>query len=67
MDMNHKYSTGEDVYYDAQFGNSAARGKYKIVRPLPIEHNRLSYRIKSTAESFERTAEEYQLTRTDQS
>jgi hypothetical protein len=64
--VNHKYSAGQDVYYDPQFGNNASRGKYKIVRSLPIERDkRLSYRIKSTAESFERIAEEYQLTRTD--
>jgi CspA family cold shock protein len=64
--MSHKYSTGQDVYYDPQFGNNASRGKYKIVRQLPIERdNRVSYRIKSTTESFERIAEEHQLTRTD--
>ena len=64
--MNHKYAAGQDVYYDARFGNNASRGKYKIVRQLPIERDkRLSYRIKSTAESFERIAEEHQLTRTD--
>ncbi len=64
--MSHKYSAGQNVYYEAQFGNNAARGKYKIVRQLPIERDkRLSYRIKSAAESFERIAEEYQLTRTD--
>ena len=64
--MNHKYSAGQTVYYASQFTNNAARGPYKIVRRLPIENdNRLSYRIKSAAESFERTAEEYQLSRTD--
>jgi hypothetical protein len=64
--VNHKFSAGQNVYYDPQFGNNASRGKYKIVRSLPIERDkRLSYRIKSTAESFERIAEEYQLTRTD--
>jgi len=43
----------------------AARGQYKIVRPLPIENdNKLTYRIKSFAESFERIAEENQLSRT---
>jgi CspA family cold shock protein len=64
--MNHKYSNGQDVYYAAQFGNNAARGKYKIVRQLPIERdNRLSYRIKSAAESFERIADEHQLSRTE--
>lgn len=63
--MSHKYSAGETVYYTSQFPNSAARGSYKIVCRLPIESdNRVSYRIKSTSESFERTAEEYQLSRT---
>jgi mRNA-degrading endonuclease YafQ of YafQ-DinJ toxin-antitoxin module len=66
MVVNHKYSAGQDVYFDPQFGNNAARGKYKIVRQLPIERDRrLSYRIKSTAESFERIAEEHQLTRSE--
>lgn len=64
--MNHKYSVGQTVYYASQFANNAARGPYKIVRRLPIENdNRLPYRIKSAAESFERTAEEYQLSRAD--
>jgi hypothetical protein len=64
--MSHKYSAGQDVYFDPQFGNNASRGKYKIVRQLPIERDkRLSYRIKSTAESFERIAEEHQLTRSE--
>jgi hypothetical protein len=65
-DMSHKYSAGQSVYFEPQFGNNAARGVYKIVCRLPIERDeRLSYRIKSPAESFERIAEEHQLTRTD--
>ena len=37
-----------------------------VVRPLPVENdNRLSYRIKSIAESFERIAEEHQLSHSD--
>ena len=64
--MSHKYSTGQDVYYEPQYGNNASRGKYKIIRQLPIEGDRrLSYRIKSTAETFERIAEEHQLSRTE--
>jgi hypothetical protein len=64
--MSHKYSAGQSVFFEAQFGNNAARGVYKIVRQLPIERDqRLSYRIKSTAESFERIAEEHQLSRSD--
>ncbi|MGA8801740.1 MAG: hypothetical protein WB614_18340, partial [Pseudolabrys sp.] len=65
-DMSHKYSAGQNVYYEPQFGNDASRGVYKIVRPQPVERDqRLSYRIKSTAESFERIAEEHQLSRSD--
>jgi hypothetical protein len=64
--MTHKFCTGTNVYYEPTFGNAAARGKYKIVRQLPIENdNKLSYRIKSIAESFERIAEEHQLSRSD--
>ena len=60
--MTHKFSTGEDVFYDSKFGHGAAKGQYKVVRALPVENdNRLQYRIKSAAESFERTAEEHQL------
>ena len=62
--MTHKYSAGQNVYYEPTFGNAASRGKYKVIRPLPLENdNRLAYRIKSIAESFERIAEEHQLTR----
>jgi mRNA-degrading endonuclease YafQ of YafQ-DinJ toxin-antitoxin module len=64
--MAHKFSVGQNVYYQPQFQSGAARGKYKVVRQLPVENDsRLSYRIKSTAESFERIAEESQLTRSD--
>ena len=64
--MNHKYSAGQSVYFQPAFGNAASRGAYKIVRTLPIENdNRLSYRIKSVAENFERIAEEHQLSRSE--
>jgi hypothetical protein len=65
-DMTHKFASGATVYYEPTFGNAAARGKYKVVRALPVENdNRLSYRIKSIAETFERIAEEHQLSRSD--
>lgn len=64
--MNHRFSVGTNVYYAPTFGAAAARGKYKIVRQLPIENdNKISYRIKSVAESFERIAEEHQLSRSE--
>jgi hypothetical protein len=62
--MTHKFQVGADVHYDGGTQTPGARGNYKVVRQLPVERdNRLVYRIKSTAESFERTAEEYQLSR----
>ena len=64
--MTHKFASGQDVYYEPTFGNAAARGPYKVVRPLPVENdNRLSYRIKSLAENFERIAEEHQLSQSE--
>jgi len=64
--MPHKFSTGQNVYYEPNSSNKASRGTCKIVRSLAVENdNRLAYRIKSVAESFERIAEEHQLTRAD--
>jgi hypothetical protein len=64
--MIHKFAAGQDVYYQPAFCNAAARGEYKVVRALPIENdNRLSYRIKSLTENFERIAEEHQLSRNE--
>ena len=64
--MTHKFDVGQNVYFNPPSVTAAARGKYKIVRVLPIENdNKLSYRIKSLAENFERIAEEHQLSRTD--
>jgi hypothetical protein len=60
--MPHKFAVGASVYYEGNFPSSVARSPYKIVRQLPVERdNRIVYRIKSAAESFERTAEESQL------
>jgi hypothetical protein len=60
--MAHKYSVGQMVYFNSTFGHTAARGQYKIIRLVPVERdNRLIYRIKSPAETFERIAEEHQL------
>jgi hypothetical protein len=64
--MTHKYAAGQSVLYEPTFNNPAARGKYTIVRTLPVENDsRVSYRIKSLAETFERIAEEHQLSHTD--
>jgi hypothetical protein len=63
--MSHKYSLGQDVYYSPSIKHTAAPGIYKIVRTLPVEHGRPAYRIKSAAESFERTAEQGDLSPAD--
>jgi hypothetical protein len=62
--MLHKFAIGAAVYYDSGFLGDAARGVYKVTKQLPIERDdRIAYRIKSPAETFERTAEESQLRR----
>jgi hypothetical protein len=64
--MTHKFTVGATVYYEGGIHAPGARGTYKVVRQLPVERdNRLLYRIKNPAESFERTAEETQLSRSD--
>jgi hypothetical protein len=63
--MTHKFAVGAQVYYAPGFTGVAARGLYTVVRTLPVENdNKVIYRIKSAAETFERTAEEHQLSRT---
>ena len=59
--MTHKYAIGQDVYYQPPVRYSAAPGTYKIIQWLPVEHGHPAYRIKSPAESFERTADEGEL------
>lgn len=64
--MTHKFAIGATVYYDGGTLTPGARTPYKVVRQLPIERdNRLLYRIKSAAESFERIADEFQLRKED--
>jgi hypothetical protein len=64
--MTHKFNVGTNVYFDGGVLTPGARSAYRIVRQLPVERdNRLLYRIKSAAERFERTAEEFQLSRGD--
>lgn len=60
--MSHKYSIGATVHYESGVRAGAARGVYKVTRQLPVERDgRIVYRIKNAAETFERTAEEEQL------
>jgi hypothetical protein len=62
--MAHKFSIGATVHYEGGTLAAAAPGVYKVTRQLPVEQdNKILYRIKSQAETFERTAEEHQLRR----
>ena len=62
--MSHKFAVGATVHYEGGALAAAARGVYKVTRLLPVEQdNKILYRIKSQAETFERTAEEHQLRR----
>ena len=62
--MTHKFAVGATVHYEGGTLAGGARGVYKVTRQLPVERdNRLVYRIKSASETFERTAEEHQLSR----
>jgi hypothetical protein len=64
--MAHKFPIGASVNYDGGTMTPGARGTYKVVRQLPVENdNRIVYRIKGVAETFERTADEFQLRRSD--
>ncbi len=62
--MTHKFAVGASVHYDGGTLMPGAPGDYKVVRHFPVERdNRILYCIKNAAETFERTAEEFQLTR----
>jgi len=62
--MPHKFSAGAAVNFEGGSYAGAPSGVYKVTRQLPVERDgRILYRVKSAAESFERTAEEHQLSR----
>ena len=60
--QRHRYKVGQRVDYQPgklSFATSSAH--FTIVRQLPAEGAELQYRIKSSAERFERVARESQL------
>jgi hypothetical protein len=64
--MTYKFNIGAAVHFEGGSLTPGAKGVYKVVRRLPVERdNRVTYRIKSAAETFERTAEEQQLRRAE--
>ncbi len=60
--LKHKYLVGEAVYFTASnVARPAASGAYEVIRLLPTEGDDCQYRIKNSAEAFERVAKESQL------
>jgi hypothetical protein len=60
----HKFAMGQAVYFDSRVVPSMSRpnGPYEVVRVLPVdEANSPTYRVKSKAEPFARTAREIDL------
>ncbi len=50
----HKFQVGTSVTYDGGKMTPGARSTYKVIQQLPVERdNRIVYRIKSVAESFD--------------
>jgi hypothetical protein len=61
---SHRFKVGQFVdFAPGRVGLPASSGKYTIVKLLPLQDGQPQYRIKSTAETFERMASEGQLTR----
>lgn len=58
----NKYEVGENVRFTAAaVSRPGASGNYTVVRVLPLESDEQHYRIKHSAENYERVARESQL------
>jgi hypothetical protein len=58
----HKFRVGQAVDFSPDPGvDRLSRGRYTIVRLLPLEGNTPQYRIKSAADGHERLVRESQL------
>lgn len=58
----HRYRVGQSVdFTPGRWAPPASAREYKVLRLLPSEGGDLLYRIKSTAETFERVAKEREL------
>jgi hypothetical protein len=61
----HKFKVGQMVdFVPSKTGVPASSSSYKIVSLMPEEGGERRYRIKTVAETFERTARESELLRT---
>lgn len=60
--LKHKFLVGETVLFTASnVARPAASGTYEVIRLLPTDGDDCQYRIKNSAEAFERVAKESQL------
>jgi len=61
--IGHKFAVGQFVDYDRKLTPSPRpAGPYEVTRVLPTENAETqTYRIKSKAEPFERSAKEYEI------
>jgi hypothetical protein len=58
---SHKFKIGQSVNYTSGPFGGRVRAVYKIMQLLPSEGDDFQYKIKSTAEAYERVAKESQL------
>jgi hypothetical protein len=64
LKAQHKYQLGQAVQFTSSpMARPGADGSYKIVKLLPSDGDDYQYRIKHSAEAFERVAKESQLDR----
>ena len=55
--LKHKFIVGETVLFTASnVARPAASGTYEVIRQLPTDGDDFQYRIKNSAEAFERVA-----------
>ena len=60
--QRHRFKVGQRVdFQPGKLGFATSSALFTIVRQLPVEGAELQYRIKSSAETFERVARESQL------
>lgn len=62
--VQHRFKVGQFVdFAPGRISLPASSGKYTIVKLMPYQDGQPQYRIKSSAETFERVAAESQLSR----
>jgi hypothetical protein len=60
----HSFAVGQTIEFDpGKFGETAARGIYTVVRPLPNDGSDREYRVRNARDGHERVVRESQLRR----